>query len=176
MVTGYDRDHPSRSRSNVRPAGRLDASQANAACRDCGRHEICRLLRAIDAFDRQSSTRIALQPLGLLFPRPGELRLAQCSEFDLDRGLWTIPASRMKMRPPPPRRRGRPPSGSSPSAGRHRCRIARNSGMGVEKTWSVRSEHKSKRKQGPPQQQAAGRSGWSIGRPTDQVFFPLPWT
>ncbi len=58
------------------------------------------LLRAIDAFDGQPSTRIALQLLTLLFPRPGELRLAQWPEFDLQRALWTIPASRMKMRRP----------------------------------------------------------------------------
>jgi integrase len=58
------------------------------------------LLRAIDAFDGQRSTRIALQLLTLLFPRPGELRLAQWPEFDLQRALWTIPASRMKMRRP----------------------------------------------------------------------------
>ena len=56
------------------------------------------LLRAIDAFDGQPSTRIALQLLTLLFPRPGELRLAQWPEFDLQRALWTIPAPRMKMR------------------------------------------------------------------------------
>ena len=56
------------------------------------------LLRAIDAFDGQPGTRIALQLLALLFPRPGELRLAQWPEFDLERAVWTIPASRMKMR------------------------------------------------------------------------------
>ena len=56
------------------------------------------LLRAVDAFDGQPGTRIALQLLALLFPRPGELRLAEWPEFDLERALWTIPASRMKMR------------------------------------------------------------------------------
>ena len=56
------------------------------------------LLRAIDAFDGQPGIRIALQLLALLFPRPGELRLAQWPEFDLERAVWTIPASRMKMR------------------------------------------------------------------------------
>lgn len=34
----------------------------------------------------------------LLFPRPGELRQANWSEFDLENCIWTIPASRMKMR------------------------------------------------------------------------------
>ena len=54
------------------------------------------LLRAIDAFDGQPGTRIALRLLALLFPRPGELRLAQWSEFDLERAVWTVPASRMR--------------------------------------------------------------------------------
>ena len=58
------------------------------------------LLRAIDTFDGQPGTRIALRLLALLFPRPGELRLAQWSEFDLERAVWTVPALRMKMRRP----------------------------------------------------------------------------
>jgi integrase len=58
------------------------------------------LLRAIDTFDGQPDTRIALQLLALLFLRPGELRLAQWPEFDLERAVWIIPASRMKMRRP----------------------------------------------------------------------------
>ena len=58
------------------------------------------LLRAIETFDGQPGTRIALRLLALLFPRPGELRLAQWHEFDLERAIWTIPASRTKMRRP----------------------------------------------------------------------------
>ena len=38
--------------------------------------------------------------MALLFPRPGELRGAEWSEFDLDKAVWTIPASRTKMRRP----------------------------------------------------------------------------
>ena len=56
------------------------------------------LMRAIDGFDGQTTTRAALQLMALLFPRPGELRLAQWSEFDLEGAVWTIPASRTKMR------------------------------------------------------------------------------
>lgn len=41
------------------------------------------LLRAIDHFDGQPSIRVALQLMALLFPRPGELRLAEWKEFDL---------------------------------------------------------------------------------------------
>ena len=58
------------------------------------------LLRALDTFDGQPTTRAALLLLPLLFPRPGELRAAEWSEFDLDGAVWTIPAARMKMRRP----------------------------------------------------------------------------
>jgi len=56
------------------------------------------LLRAIDGFDGQPTTKAALQLMALLFPRPGELRHAEWLEFDLDKAIWTIPADRTKMR------------------------------------------------------------------------------
>ncbi len=56
------------------------------------------LLRAIDSFDGQPTTGAALQLMAILFPRPGELRAAQWSEFELDSAIWTIPAERTKMR------------------------------------------------------------------------------
>jgi integrase len=58
------------------------------------------LLRAIEGFEGQPTTKAALQLMTLLFPRPGELRQAEWSEFDLDKAIWTIPASRTKMRRP----------------------------------------------------------------------------
>ena len=58
------------------------------------------LLRAIDGFSGQVSTRIGLQLLALLYPRPGELRFAKWGEFDLQKRVWTIPADRTKMRRP----------------------------------------------------------------------------
>ena len=36
--------------------------------------------------------------MALLYPRPGELRMADWSEFDFEKGIWTIPAARAKMR------------------------------------------------------------------------------
>lgn len=56
------------------------------------------LMRAIDKFHGQAVTRIALQLLALLVPRPGELRKAKWAEFDLEAAVWSIPAERMKMR------------------------------------------------------------------------------
>ncbi len=58
------------------------------------------LLRAIDDYDGTPEVRFALQLLALTFTRPGELRLATWKEFDLDASVWTIPATRMKMRRP----------------------------------------------------------------------------
>lgn len=62
------------------------------------RNALGALLRAIDGFDGQPMTRAGLQLMAILFPRPGELRAAHWSEFELDAAVWTIPAERTKMR------------------------------------------------------------------------------
>lgn len=56
------------------------------------------LLRAIDGFKGSLVVKTALKLGPLLFVRPGELRQAEWSEFDLDKGEWNIPAERMKAR------------------------------------------------------------------------------
>jgi integrase len=56
------------------------------------------LLRAIDGYDGQTTTKAALQLLPILFPRPGELRFAEWQEFDFEKAVWTIPAEHTKMR------------------------------------------------------------------------------
>jgi integrase len=58
------------------------------------------LLRAIDGFKGQPTTKAALQLMALLACRPGELRHASWLEFDLDGCVWEVPAARMKMRRP----------------------------------------------------------------------------
>lgn len=58
------------------------------------------LLRAIDGYTGDATTRAALKLAPLLFVRPGELRQAEWSEFDLDKAEWNIPAEKMKMRLP----------------------------------------------------------------------------
>lgn len=58
------------------------------------------LLRAIDTFDGQPLTKLALQLTPHVFVRPGELRRAEWSEFDLEKACWTISAEKMKMRRP----------------------------------------------------------------------------
>ena len=54
------------------------------------------LLRACDSYRGHPITRAALALAPLLFQRPGELRHAEWAEIDMDAGLWTIPADRMK--------------------------------------------------------------------------------
>jgi len=58
------------------------------------------LLRAVDAFDGQPTTRAALKLMAMLFPRPGELRAAEWEEFEFESSVWIIPEARMKMRRP----------------------------------------------------------------------------
>lgn len=55
------------------------------------------LLRAINLYPT-TDTRIALKLLTMLFCRPTELREARWEEFDLDKGTWLIPATRMKTK------------------------------------------------------------------------------
>jgi integrase len=58
------------------------------------------LLRAIDGYTGHAVTAYALKLAPLMFVRPGELRHAEWTEFDLDgdEPHWRIPAEKMKMR------------------------------------------------------------------------------
>lgn len=55
------------------------------------------LLHAIDGYCGQPITALALRLAPLVFVRPGELRGAEWSEFDIASSQWRIPAARMKM-------------------------------------------------------------------------------
>jgi integrase len=54
------------------------------------------LLRAIEGYDGQPTTQIALKLAPYLFLRPTELRAAPWKEIDLERAEWRIPKERMK--------------------------------------------------------------------------------
>jgi integrase len=62
------------------------------------REKFAGLVRAIWGYDGTPETCAALKLMCLLYPRPGELRQAEWSEFDLDKATWSIPAHRAKMR------------------------------------------------------------------------------
>ncbi|UUC83455.1 tyrosine-type recombinase/integrase [Stutzerimonas stutzeri] len=62
--------------------------------------ELPELLGKIDTTNINTLTRCAIRLLVLTAVRPGELRQAPWSEFDLDGATWTIPKARMKARRP----------------------------------------------------------------------------
>ncbi|WP_434986116.1 tyrosine-type recombinase/integrase [Vreelandella zhaodongensis] len=51
----------------------------------------------IEAYQKSPMVRIGLKLLLLTAVRPGELRMAEWEEIDLQAGVWKIPAERMKM-------------------------------------------------------------------------------
>jgi integrase len=55
------------------------------------------LLRAIHGYSGSFITVCALRLAPLVFVRPGELRHAEWTEFDLEKAEWRIPAEKMKM-------------------------------------------------------------------------------
>ncbi|MYM23099.1 integrase arm-type DNA-binding domain-containing protein [Duganella sp. FT135W] len=60
--------------------------------------ELAGLLRAMHAYNGHVVAVTALKLTPLLFVRPGELRAAEWSEFNLDAAEWRIPAAKMKMK------------------------------------------------------------------------------
>ena len=60
--------------------------------------EIPAFLQALEGVQAEHATMIATKLLWLTVVRTVELRCAEWQEFDLDAGIWTVPAERMKMR------------------------------------------------------------------------------
>lgn len=58
--------------------------------------KIGQLLRAINSYEGEFATGIALKLAPYVFVRPGELRRAEWSEIDFRDKLWRIPADKMK--------------------------------------------------------------------------------
>lgn len=54
------------------------------------------LLRAMHAYKGGPAVRTALLLAPLLYQRPGNLRMMEWAELDLDAALWTIPSTKMK--------------------------------------------------------------------------------
>jgi integrase len=63
---------------------------------------VARLMRSVAGYGggKPSIVRDGLMLLALTAARPGELRLAQWGEIDLDLAVWDVPEGRMKMRQP----------------------------------------------------------------------------
>lgn len=89
---------------DANPATDLDVVAAPAKATRHHPHitfaELPELLGKIDSANINTLTRCAIRLLVLTAVRPGELRQAPWSEFDLDAATWTIPKERMKARRP----------------------------------------------------------------------------
>ncbi|ETN86615.1 site-specific recombinase, phage integrase family, partial [Necator americanus] len=93
VVTGRaDRNPTTDLREALKPAPK----QHYASIKDP--KEVGALVRAIRDYQGAFETKCALLIGMLTFVRPGELRKAEWTEFDLDQGEWRIPAARMKMK------------------------------------------------------------------------------
>jgi integrase len=60
--------------------------------------DYAQLLRDIDIYRGEVTTKVAMQMLALTFQRTKEVRFAEWSQFDFDAALWRIPGEIMKMR------------------------------------------------------------------------------
>jgi len=79
--------------------GALIAPKVSHMAAATDREAFAEIVRAVWDYEGGAPpTRAALKLLTLLYTRPGELRLALWEEFDLERAVWVIPASRTKMR------------------------------------------------------------------------------
>jgi integrase len=85
-ITGAD---PMRGIDNPRPYRPQPPNAANDG-------EIVGLLRALESSKLWESTRLAIEFQLFTGARPGEVRLAEWSEFKMDRATWNIPAERFK--------------------------------------------------------------------------------
>ena len=61
-------------------------------------HRIGQLLRAIDGYQGEYTTRQALKLLPHVFVRSSNIRLAEWKEIDFKKRLWVIPAEKMKAK------------------------------------------------------------------------------
>lgn len=93
VQNGHCESDPTR---DLKGAIQLPVPEHRAAVTDPAK--LGQLLRAIDGYHGTPVVRAALALAPLVFLRPGELRKAEWSEFDLDGAVWTIPAERMKGR------------------------------------------------------------------------------
>jgi integrase len=96
IVTGRTKHDPS---ADLR--GAFGAPGRKRGHKAMSRDELPNFLRALEAYDGDPRTSIALRMIILTFVRTGELRAARWSEFENLQDaepLWRLPAERMKMK------------------------------------------------------------------------------
>lgn len=87
-------------RADTDPAGALKGAVTRPKVehrKPLTRKDMPDFIKALNSYGGYRLTVIAMRLLLLTFVRPGELRAAEWTEFDLDAAEWRIPAERMKM-------------------------------------------------------------------------------
>lgn len=104
VANGWRTDNPADAISQALPK-QIDTQQHRKAL---PYDKVPEFLETLKGSNAGESTKLALELLILTASRSGEVRLADWSEFDLEQGIWTRPAQRMKSKkehrvPLPPR-------------------------------------------------------------------------
>lgn len=92
IAQGYRKDDPSNAIEQALPKGARTVKPRKSIHFD----KVAECISAVQRSRASTSTKLALELLILTAARSGEVRLATWQEIDLGRGLWTIPAERMK--------------------------------------------------------------------------------
>lgn len=104
VANGWRKDNPADAIAQALP--KQDKTQAHRKALPYDK--VAEFLVALKASDAGRATKLALELVILTASRSGEVRLAEWSEIDLQEGVWTRPAHRMKAKkehrvPLPPR-------------------------------------------------------------------------
>lgn len=92
IAQGYRQDDPSSAIEQALPKADRVVKQRKSIHYD----EVADCLAAVQRSQAGASTKLAVEFLMLTAARSGEVRLATWSEIDLEQGVWTVPAERMK--------------------------------------------------------------------------------
>ena len=94
VANGWRQDNPADAIAQALP--KQDKTQAHRKALPYDK--VPEFLVALKASDAGTATKLALELVILTASRSGEVRLAEWSEFDLQEGVWTRPAHRMKAK------------------------------------------------------------------------------
>lgn len=94
VANGWRQDNPADAIAQALP--KQDKTQAHRKALPYD--QVADFLTTLKASDAGTATKLALEMVILTASRSGEVRLAEWSEFDLQAGIWTRPAHRMKAK------------------------------------------------------------------------------
>ncbi|MFG6565947.1 tyrosine-type recombinase/integrase [Sulfitobacter sp. 1A13421] len=94
VANGWRQDNPADAIAQALPKQNKTQAHRKSLPYD----QVADFLTTLKASDAGTATKLALELVILTASRSGEVRLAEWSEFDLQAGIWTRPAHRMKAK------------------------------------------------------------------------------